>query len=270
MIGNRDRDNSLTFYSYPHFSFSMVITIFILFIPAFPGISADVVIADAVRLECVANPAIVYITDDSDPNFFITGSWNNSAYPGGYLNTYKWATVSDLNPGAAYWKFDVETPGDYDVSLYYVASTNRYSAAHLIIQHSGGVAELSIDQKTGGLWEPLGTYHFSPGTYFVQLSSSETSAVLQSIVIDNGDLLFKTEGSWTQGTLSPGYEDDYLYTMCSATSTSQAIWDIPVFKYQAVEKFSTPSLEEISSPKLKITLDSVGTERRSGPTKHLD
>ena len=63
----------------------------------------------------------------------------------------------------------------------------------------------------------------------IQVSNRITSGIIETITIDNGDALFETTGSWTPGTVSPGFQDDYLFAGCGATSSSLAIWNMPVF-----------------------------------------
>jgi uncharacterized lipoprotein YddW (UPF0748 family) len=120
--------------------------------------------------------------------------------------------------------------GEYDVFAYYTPGGNRFTQTHYQIGHSGGFSSITIDQTTGGNWEPLGRFNMQQGKNLVQISARISEAIEKDIIVDDGDPLFSTSGSWTTGTVSLGYNDDYLFAGCSATSSSIAVWEIPIFE----------------------------------------
>jgi|GEM_PF-1756803 len=190
----------------------------------------DVVIVDAVKCTHENGAGVAeIIVDNSDPEFFTNGTFTQGSFSGGYLDNYLYAMSSDSSLKTAYWRLDIPIPGKYDVSAYYTTGSNRSSHVHYRLLHESSAAEIEIDQKTGGNWEVMGRFPFNTGTYTVQVSNRITSGIIESITIDNGDALFETIGSWTPGTVSPGFQDDYLFAGCGATSSSQARWNMPVF-----------------------------------------
>jgi hypothetical protein len=57
------------------------------------------------------------------------------------------------------------TAGNWSVQLRWTANANRASNVPVDIEHSGGLASHSVDQRgSGGQWVPLGTYAFAAGT----------------------------------------------------------------------------------------------------------
>jgi uncharacterized lipoprotein YddW (UPF0748 family) len=190
----------------------------------------QVVIADAVRLVHVDGPSVAeVIVDNGDDAFFVNGDWGIGQFSGGYQGDYLWAGVSDDSLATAHWRLTPPVEGDYEVFIWYTASSNRSPQTRCRLEHAGGVSEITLDQTTGGDWEPLGTLHFVVSDYLFQLSNRFTPTLVEPLIIDDGDPLFETVGSWTDGTVSPGYGDDYVYSVCAPTPTASATWSVPIF-----------------------------------------
>lgn len=201
-----------------------------LFLSTFPlRLDAQVVIADAVKLTHTDGPASgEAIVDESEPDFLYSGYWVNGTGAGGYLDTYIYATASDLDRNAGCWVVDVPTDGTYDVTAWYIHGTNRLTNVLYKILHSGGIADVVIDQTSGGNWTSLGSYAFS-GRAYIQISNRLTVDTAGDIIIDDGDTLFNTTGYWTTGTHDAGFLGDYIYHSCSVVASATAQWDAPVF-----------------------------------------
>lgn len=199
----------------------------ILCLPRMAG--AQVVIADAVRLTHADGPGVAeLIVDNGAPGFFTAGTWTARSNASGYEGDYLWASASDSNPAMAVWQFDVVTTGDYDVAVWYGAGSNRSAAVHYRVQTADGMATATLDQTTGGNWTPLGRFPFVAGAHLVHVSTAVSPDLAGDLIVDDGDSLFSTTGSWTLGTTSPGYQDDYLYTSCAAVGSKAAQWSFPI------------------------------------------
>lgn len=212
----------------------------------FPSLSfSQVVIADAIKWTHAGGSEVAeVITDNSDPLFFTLGSWTPGSFSGGYKDNYLYASVSDASRRTAYWLVEIPIAGEYDVFALYSPGANRFSQAHYRVGHSGGFSSVSIDQTTGGDWEPLGRYNIQQGKNLVQLSNRISEDGVEDIIVDDGEPLFSISGGWTTGTVSISYNDDYLFASCNTTSSSIAVWELPMFEpgnYKIQVWFSTGS-----------------------------
>lgn len=224
--------------------------------------AAAVVIADAIRLQPVGMPGVPeIIVDDSSSSSARLGAWSLGQFIGGYDGTYWFAVQSDTDVSTAYWAANITTPGDYEVATYYTPSSNRASGALYRIEHASGMALVSIDQTKGGNWQSLGTYHFGPGTYFIELSNRIAAAPAQSMTCDNGEPLFDCTAGWTTGTVSAGYLDDYIYAGCSPADGRSASWTLPLLApglYRLLAWFS-PGSNRTTGAHYTIANNSVTT-----------
>jgi uncharacterized lipoprotein YddW (UPF0748 family) len=208
------------------------VIIFYIFILLPSAIYSQVVIADAVKLVHSTNhsvPEIIVDNSESD-NFFSPDSWKTGSTPGGYLDNYIFTMASETSLITAYWKIDIQEPGYYNAFTYYLSGSNRSSNVLYRITHSGGVSYSYINQETGGNWENLGHYKFDVGLYLIQICTYSNPDIINDVIIDDGDILFSRIGAWHSGSVTQGYQDDYLYINCSPTSNSEAIWHFPAFK----------------------------------------
>lgn len=188
---------------------------------------SQVFIADAAKIVGVNDSAEI-IVDNGDPGFYTIGNWNEGTFGGGYLDDYIWATVYSSSSLKAYWTFDVTSEDDYELRIFYHPSSNRTTNALYRIQHAEGVTSFTLDQTSGGDWQKAGVFHFSPGEYLLQALSQTEFSDPQPMIIDDGDPLFETTGSWSEGTVSYGYGDDYLFKGCTDFVSGSATWTIPV------------------------------------------
>ena len=191
--------------------------------------TAQVVIADAAKLYCdETTPSVELTIDDSDNAFYPTTGWTSGSFSGGYQGTYRYSTQSSTTQAMAYWCFDVPQPGHYRLALHYPAGPNRSTAAQYRFQSADGLHEFSVDQTAGGDWSNMGTFNLTTGTCVLQLSNRLSTAVVETLIVDDGDPLFSKTGYWSNGTISECYLGDYLFAGCSAAQTATVRWALPV------------------------------------------
>lgn len=120
-----------------------------------------------------ATPDIVL--DNAGPGATQSGEWSASTYfPGYYGSNYHYA------PDAAgywfQWTTSALTPGSFSVYARWPAAAGRPTAAVYQITHSGGTANVPVNQTiSGNQWNLLGAYTFGT-TGTVRLLSSATGA----------------------------------------------------------------------------------------------
>ncbi|OHB61556.1 MAG: hypothetical protein A2Y12_00530 [Planctomycetes bacterium GWF2_42_9] len=116
--------------------------------------------------------------------------WNNTWYDevivdgivdNGHIGTYStktWQPSGAANPfgdssligseGATYtWRYAPETTGIYKISMWWTVTENRSDQIPVEIQHSGGTATSTINQKQGAnQWNNLGEYTLNAGVEY--------------------------------------------------------------------------------------------------------
>ena len=225
---------------------------------------AQVIIADAVKLTHIAGPgAGEVVVDESESGFLVTGEWRQGTFSGGYLDSYLWIGASDTNLCAGCWVADVPVAGSYEVSVWYTAGGNRSSDVYYNVLHADGSSQVVVDQTIGGNWAPLGTYRFENQGY-IQVTNQVSSDIVPDVTVDDGDVLFSTTGSWTVGTVSEGFADDYLYSMCGQVPSRTATWEIPVMvagNYQ-VDAWYSPGGNRNDAAHYRVAYSGGNRERR--------
>ncbi len=79
--------------------------------------------------------------------------------------TYRVSQTDRVASAVTSWIPDIPETGDYAVYVSYGLEENATSDARYTVFHSGGLTEVSVDQRMmGGTWVYLGTYHFSKGS----------------------------------------------------------------------------------------------------------
>lgn len=103
----------------------------------------------------------------------LTGTWTSAnASPGYYGSGYWWAGTEPISAPATFW-FYMPAAGSKTIDAWWVAGTNRSTAATFVAQNAGGaeVGRVAKNQTTGGSqWVTLGTWNFSAGWNKVMLS----------------------------------------------------------------------------------------------------
>jgi hypothetical protein len=120
------------------------------------------------NIECFMNPT-AYIIDNTTaaPAFTTNGTWttvSGSSGAAGYNSDYMWNSTTGTNAWAQ-WTPTITTGTNYDVYMYWSASSNRPTAAPVMITYSGGTNTQYVNQQiNGSQWNYLGTYSFASGT----------------------------------------------------------------------------------------------------------
>lgn len=118
-------------------------------------------LADLIMVEKLPGIAI----DDREAKF--VGSWSHSSFG----NPVEGSAAHDGNGGKgeklATFTIEVPESGQYEVRFAYAASGNRASAAPIAIEHSGGTASVTVDQRKvpehDKRFTTLGTWSFTSG-----------------------------------------------------------------------------------------------------------
>lgn len=128
------------------------------------------------------------VLDDTDATK--RGAWSESSSIGGYVG------VSYLHDGnaqkgelSATYKFAVKEPGEYEVRIAYTPNTNRASNIPVVVQHAGGEAKLTLNEKQAPAidktFHSLGKFRFEKEAAVV-ISNTGTNGY---VVIDAVQLL---------------------------------------------------------------------------------
>ncbi|MBL9134819.1 MAG: hypothetical protein JNK85_03080 [Verrucomicrobiales bacterium] len=131
------------------------------------GGTVGYVVADGIRLVPSGDPAPVVIDNADGPALVqLEGSWTTSSAATGF-----WAANylhnGNVGKGTKSVSFVPMIPaaGNYDVSIWYAAGTNRATNVPVDIVHAGGTTTRVVNQRTtGSQWVSLGTYAFGSGT----------------------------------------------------------------------------------------------------------
>lgn len=138
------------------------------------------VIADAVRF--VATAPFNSLLDN--PQATTAGEWVSSKTTIGYIGldyvtdafdkgTEKTITYSSLLPAA----------GRFNILFNYPAASNRSTNVSVTVTHSGGAATQYVDQRSSGVWRPLGVFQLNATGSSVRVSNDST-AINTAVVAD--------------------------------------------------------------------------------------
>jgi hypothetical protein len=176
------------------------------------------------------------VVDNSYPRFSTEGSqrWRIGNYGLPFGPDYAWIFVTD-GLDAAKWNPYIPVSGWYDVSLWWVAGSDRATGAKFTIHHHNGESTVYVDQGTGGEeWFSLGTYAFHEGTFGWVSVSSEGSAQGRIIVADA--VRFRMLPTGIEGDTAPSAERPILISPNPAPAyvsitlqTSSAITEVDIY-----------------------------------------
>jgi len=98
----------------------------------------------------------------------LIGAWKRSTYTAGYLDEgYLHDEDREKGEKSVTWTPDVPAVGRYEVRLGYTPGGNRASNTPVVVEHTGGRAEVTVDQRKSppirGWFVSLGTFEFEPG-----------------------------------------------------------------------------------------------------------
>lgn len=105
------------------------------------------------------------IVDDLDLEFTTVGSWSHRTDSGGsYGPSYK-VTFTGAQGDRAEWRPNLLYSGQYRVSIWYTAGTNRSTSVPHTVYYQGGSQTFYINQQiNGSQWFYLGQFPFNAGT----------------------------------------------------------------------------------------------------------
>ncbi len=187
-----------------------------------------------------------HIVDNTDAGFSTTGTWTTSSGLPGYHGTnylHDGSTAADASKTAT-WISPISTTGTYDVFMRWTSYADRPDAAPVEVNYFGGIANLTVNQQTGGgTWVKIGTWSFTGGSGdYVKISGADAGYTIADAVrwvpvtpvseyiVDNTDAGFSTIGSWTTSTgVSGYYGSNYRHDGSSGTDASKsATWTSPI------------------------------------------
>lgn len=98
--------------------------------------------------------------------FTASANWGVSTYSAQrYGADYRYATPLAASD-AAWFKFNIPSSGNYEVSVWYPANAGYNAATPFVISTSSGNVTVNVNQQVnGGTWVTLGTYSFNAGDY---------------------------------------------------------------------------------------------------------
>lgn len=136
--------------------------------------------------------------DQGTPAFTTAGAWARSTFTGYSGGGYRYATTSPGATDVATWHVPVPVDGRYPVYVWYRAGTNRATDARYLIDHSGGTAEVHVDQtRDGSTWRHVGDHHFTSAAGAVIRLTADS--VTRGVVIADAVRLGGGMGSLSRG-----------------------------------------------------------------------
>jgi N-acetylmuramoyl-L-alanine amidase len=124
------------------------------------------------------------IANNSGTGYAETGMWSDGSSAGGYKDDYRVSQTSPSGGSEAVWTVALPEPGNYRVSLWYAAGTNRVTGARFSVVHGGGEETFSVNQRIdGATWAYLDPFFFGE-TAVIKLSnlSADTGYVIADAV----------------------------------------------------------------------------------------
>jgi hypothetical protein len=110
-----------------------------------------------------------------DGNVVYGGAWSVGSSTSGFSGTeYRFASTAAGGAATATFRPTINTSGNYDVFIWYLAGSNRATNSPWTIDYNGGTQALAVDQTAnGGSWRLLAANkNFAAGTNgFIRLSN---------------------------------------------------------------------------------------------------
>lgn len=122
-----------------------------------------------------SNVPTVIVDNLSPTGYSESGSWETSLYKGSWATDARWANAMDqAPPNTATFRPNLAEAGKYEVAAWWLSGANRSAGAAFTVNHVGGSATVSKDQRSGAKqWNVLGTFEFAAGSDgYVTLSSA--------------------------------------------------------------------------------------------------
>jgi len=176
--------------------------------------------------------------DNNVAGYSESGTWSSSTGAGFYGTNSRWAATGGAH--VATWAPALAVAGTYDVWVWWVAGTNRATAARYRVSSLDGTRDVTVNQTiNGGRWIKLGSFSFGSGSAgkvdLLAASSSGGSVVSGDaarfvykspldIVVDNTDAGFRASTNWTTTTATAGYLGSNYRTRITASASDSAVW----------------------------------------------
>lgn len=126
------------------------------------------------------------VVDNQYPDFFTrgSGSWTASQSGDHYGEDHLLLEVQ-AEPDSAIWDPHIPFSGWFEVSLWWVAGTDRVTDAMVTVRHHLGEEVFLVDQtEGGGGWTSLGVFPFHEGTFGRVSLSSDGCSQGRTLVAD--------------------------------------------------------------------------------------
>ena len=143
----------------------------------------------AVALIDVTGSGAGTVMDNDGCGFSVDGDWTRESTVAGYQGSDYRITTPGTGTKRAIWQPDIAASGEYTVYARWTSGPDRASDAEYAIVHSGGTAEVTVDQRTGGgLFQRLGTWTLAPGATITLTDNANGAVVADAIkLVASGD-----------------------------------------------------------------------------------
>ena len=126
------------------------------------------------------------IVDNTDAGFGTTGAWTASTGLSGYYGSnylHDGSTAADASKTAT-WTSPITTTGTYQVFMRWTSAADRPDAAPVEVNYNGGIANLTVDQRSGGgTWVLIGTWSFTGGSGdYVKITGADAGYTIADAV----------------------------------------------------------------------------------------
>src|SRR5690606_4510855 len=108
----------------------------------------------------------------ANASMFVSNAWVTATGPSDWETGYWWHSTQAISD-AAEFAFYLDAPAQLTVEAWWTHGMNRSSSAPFLMYNSANqlLGTVYADQQQGGgQWNTLGTYNFSAGWNFVDLS----------------------------------------------------------------------------------------------------
>lgn len=123
-----------------------------------PAIAGKSVSADAVKFVYQSDSIQNSIVDNLDAGVSMTGAWTTGTYGEPWESNYHFAYTSTSSDKSFTWQATAPYTGDYKVSSYWIAGSNREPQSKFQITDKNGTHTVYADQTVNGeQWNELGT-----------------------------------------------------------------------------------------------------------------
>lgn len=139
-----------------------------------------------IRFSLTGGGGTEYIVDNTSAGFSTVGTWTTSSSLPGYYGTnyvHDGSTAADASKTAT-WTSPITTTGTYAVYMRWTSYTDRPDAAPVEVNYDGGIANLTVNQQSGGgTWVYIGTWSFTGGSGdYVKITGADAGYTIADAV----------------------------------------------------------------------------------------